>query len=1146
MQPPEVDTQRCDGLDYPLARLMAELLEPSWYRKRYTDVGGNDLSALQHFIHFGAAEKRDPNRFFDTEWYVEHNPDVASSGLNPLQHYLQAGAAELRNPHPRFDAVYYVQQYPDAAVNPLLYHLRVGMARGYPTEKPIDIRDYLPSDKPTLPAPSDVSVDVVIPVHRGFETATRCIRSVLADRAWPLARIIVIDDRCSEPRLVAWLESLAEDGEIHLIRNRRYLGFSASAQLAIDAAEEHDVVLLRSNTEVPAMWLRRLVAQAYAHPDIATVSPLWDRAAISGYPDDDGKSTETSTRIDDFCHTTNAGRFIDVSASADHCAYIRQAALRAVGGWSASDFCARATDAGWQHRVVCDTFVSRNGYLGPKEALCPVVADAIAFQFAVTASLFRESGLPVILMVTHSAGGGVRRHINGLIERYRDSARFLLLQGTERGTALWVPSLPDHPVLRLPADRLNDLLTVLRSTNLSRIHIHHLLRMDMDIRALVHRLGVPFDVTVHDYYAICPQVNLLRGDDGLYCGEPGPAACNACIADQSSHGARDIISWRRDLAWQFIDADRVICPSENVKRRLGRYGLAERAFVVPHEQQTQTIWNTRLPAFSMPPLRIALLGVLANHKGARAVAEVAEAAAPGTVQIHLIGHLEDRFPKPARKLIKATGRYRDSELPALLRRIDPHVIWLPSSAPETYSYTLSAAIATGLPIVATDIGSFTERLAGRPYTWLVDHRTSAKDWLAVFDAVQATLRRPADRTPAQRPVTISDFYNNRYLSPARPGATVSGGSSKIPPRTKTRDKNPVGRKPRITVVPERNGTGGLTPSAYIRLLLPLDHPTVGDGFDIVLADAETVFDYDADIIVTQRYAVRDLETANRLAVHAHRIGARLLFDLDDDLLSVPTNHPDATTLRPFAKVVRRMLTVADTVWVSTSGLAERLASIRPDALVVENRLDERIWIHEPTANSAWDDPIRILCMGTTTHDRDFALIEPVLARLKAEYRDHVMIDVLGMTIQSELPTGLNRIGPSTHASRSYAGFVNWLTSMQIRWHIGLAPLLDTSFNRCKSPIKAMDYAALGLVTVASDMPTYRGSLADGRAGQLVSNDPMAWHATLDWLIRDHTLRRSIAQQARRAFVEDGTLHSDGERRRAAWTSLLRAKKPRAA
>jgi glycosyltransferase involved in cell wall biosynthesis len=102
-------------------------------------------------------------------------------------------------------------------------------------------------------------------------------------------------------------------------------------------------------------------------------------------------------------------------------------------------------------------------------------------------------------------------------------------------------------------------------------------------------------------------------------------------------------------------------------------------------------------------------------------------------------------------------------------------------------------------------------------------------------------------------------------------------------------------------------------------------------------------------------------------------------------------------------------------------------------------------------------------------------------------------------------------------------------------------LHDTPFNRCKSPIKAMDYAALGLVTVASDTPTYRGSIADGPAGQLVSNDPVAWHTALDWLIRDHTLRRSIAKQARRAFAERGTLHGDGGRRRAAWTSLLPAK-----
>ncbi len=287
--------------------------------------------------------------------------------------------------------------------------------------------------------------------------------------------------------------------------------------------------------------------------------------------------------------------------------------------------------------------------------------------------------------------------------------------------------------------------------NVSRIHIHHLVRMDLDIRTLIHRLAVPFDVTVHDYFAICPQINLLRWPEGIYCGEPGPAACNACIADQSSHGARDITSWRSGWAWQFMDADRVICPSTDVKHRLDRYGMASRAIVVSHKQQNETRWSTHLPTHPVPPLRIVLLGVLANHKGARTVAEVAEAAAPGTIELHLAGHLEASFPRQTARLINVTGKYQDRDLAAILRRINPHVFWFPSAAPETYSYTLGTAIETGLPIVATDLGAFPERLSGRPLTWLVDHRAPAQGWLSTFEAgpvgPAGSPRPTADSTP---------------------------------------------------------------------------------------------------------------------------------------------------------------------------------------------------------------------------------------------------------------------------------------------------------------------------------------------------------------------------------------------------------------
>ncbi len=61
----------------------------------------------------------------------------------------------------------------------------------------------------------------------------------------------------------------------------------------------------------------------------------------------------------------------------------------------------------------------------------------------------------------------------------------------------------------------------------------------------------------------------------------------------------------------------------------------------------------------------------------------------------------------------------------------------------------------------------------------------------------------------------------------------------------------------IAVVPERYETGQPTPCAFIRLLLPLDHPAIGGDFEVQLADAKSVLDIEADVIVTQRYALPD-------------------------------------------------------------------------------------------------------------------------------------------------------------------------------------------------------------------------------------------------------------------------------------------------
>jgi glycosyltransferase involved in cell wall biosynthesis len=1119
--PPERDPHADIG------HLLTGMVEPDWYLQRYPDIAAMNLDPAAHFREYGPSTRRDPNRFFDSGWYATRYPEVAESGLDPVIHYLRVGATAGLDPHPRFDAAWYVHLHPEATANPVLYHLRTGLARGHKTEKPIDIRDFLPSEAASPTLRPGVFVDVIVPALTSIEQAQRCLAPILAGRSFPLARVIVFDHAGSDRLLSTWLDALAADGEIHLIRERRRPRHAASIIRGVEAAHAHDVVLLNGDTRISAESLRRLAAYAWSDQQIATVSAVSDDGSSPGCglfrfgrPEADLEAT---------CRSVNAGRMVPIPTAIGGCIYIRHDALRAAGGLTdgpdpVADFCQVIAASGWQHGLALDTFAGRdpNDDRPAARALGSFATDmdrdratgaGDPFRFAVTAAVFRRSGLPVILMVSHNLGGGIRRHINSLAQRYAGRAHVLLLAGTDRGAAVSVPLEPDHPVVTLPPDRIDDMIKLLRSAGVTRLHIHHLLYQALDVRRLIHRLDVKFDVTVHDYYAICPQVNLLPWPEGIYCGEPDRAGCNRCIAEFSSHHAKDILSWRGEQAWQFVEADRVICPSEDVRTRLSQYGAGSNALVVPHEQPPPGDWPVTLPDDAALPLRIVLLGVLANHKGARIVASVAEAAEPGSLAIHLIGHLEASFPKPAAKFINATGQYHEAELASLLDQAKPQVFWFPSTSPETYSYTLTTAIESGLPIVATRIGSFPERLTGRPNTWLVDYNATTQDWLAAFDDVRMRLRTRAPTPRMPRPTPVSAFYADQYLAP-----------KETKPARRTR--------PRIAVLPERLENGALTTSAYVRLLQSLDHPSVADAFEILLVDAETVFGCAADIVVTQRHAIQEAATADRLSAYVRRIGAALIFDLDDDLLHIVGSHPARTA------AVRRMLTVADAVWLSTQGLADRLATIRTGTVVVEDRLDERIWTAPPTQAPYWDDPIRILYLRTGTPDNDLAMIEPVLTRLATEYGDRLSIDVLASVRPRDLPRGINGIGPSANASRSYPGLVDWMTRSRPVWHIGLAPLVDTAFNQCRSPVKALDYAAMGLAILASDTPAYRDSLADGPGGWLVPNTPAAWHAALDWLIRDQDLRRRLAVQARQAFVAGGTLTSAAQQRLAALRSVL--------
>jgi glycosyltransferase involved in cell wall biosynthesis len=109
------------------------LFDFDFYRRQAPGAHKYPRGAAAHFLEIGAAEGLSPNKLFDSAFYLSHNPDVAEAGKNSLLHFILHGATGSASPHPLFDIVYYLQSNPEVAksgINPLLHYIRIGASEG--------------------------------------------------------------------------------------------------------------------------------------------------------------------------------------------------------------------------------------------------------------------------------------------------------------------------------------------------------------------------------------------------------------------------------------------------------------------------------------------------------------------------------------------------------------------------------------------------------------------------------------------------------------------------------------------------------------------------------------------------------------------------------------------------------------------------------------------------------------------------------------------------------------------------------------------------------------------------------------------------------------------------------------------------------
>jgi glycosyltransferase involved in cell wall biosynthesis len=327
------------------------------------------------------------------------------------------------------------------------------------------------------------------------------------------------------------------------------------------------------------------------------------------------------------------------------------------------------------------------------------------------------------------------------------------------------------------------------------------------------------------------------------------------------------------------------------------------------------------------------------------------------------------------------------------------------------------------------------------------------------------------------------------------------------------------------------------PAAALAGRVTLRLGAVSDGRDYAISPEAMD---GADLIVFQRYF--PMAETWPLVEQALGSGRPVVYDLDDNFLALPGDHPMRERLAPVAPYVRKLLARADLVTVSSPELARAFAGITRKTAVLPNFLEEGLWARgglsradaaapaprDPQSPPGPAGPVRIVFAGTSSHASDLALVAPALARVKERFGEGVEFVFLGCPAPGELQGRGARTLPF---GEDYAGYARTLAGLSP--DIGIAPLADNPFNRCKSAVKWLEYSALGVPGVYADLPPY-APVRSGATGFKAGGGAPAWERELTRLVEDADLRLRIGHGARAEVLAHWGLRRGAEGYYTVW------------
>lgn len=254
------------------------------------------------------------------------------------------------------------------------------------------------------------------------------------------------------------------------------------------------------------------------------------------------------------------------------------------------------------------------------------------------------------------------------------------------------------------------------------VHVQHLMGLPTQIIDLLRSRNLPYLVTLHDYWWVCANANLLTNYSQASCtGPQGYVNCTRCLVARAGRpllwaGAPAIVgglAWRvQRLRSVLASAAHLLTPSDFVRRWHAAHGIPGKRI------QVLGLGVERPPADFTPPqrvqngvIRLLYLGGIAPLKGVHVIIEALREVR-GDVELWVAGDLTadpqyvQQLPALSTPQVRFLGRLGRRQVWETLAQVD--ALLTPSLWHETYCLTAREAQVAGVPVLASPMGALSE------------------------------------------------------------------------------------------------------------------------------------------------------------------------------------------------------------------------------------------------------------------------------------------------------------------------------------------------------------------------------------------------------------------------------------------------------